>query len=73
MTDARSRLIREVMQFTGENTKAGAIDEALGHYIEDHRQKSNIVQRLDPQIVEALSTNQLPMELEYQYSVGVED
>ena len=49
---------------------AGAIDTALAHYIEDHRQKSNIVQDLDPEIVEALSTNRLPMSLEYAYSGG---
>ena len=61
------------MQLTNENTKAGAIVTALAHYIEDHRQKSNLVTDLDPEIVEELSTRQLPMDLEYEYSVGVAD
>lgn len=70
MTDKRARLIREVMQLTGEKTKAGAIDLALAHYIEDHRQKSKVVQNLDMEVIEALSRNQMPMELEQEFSVG---
>jgi hypothetical protein len=70
VTDKRARLLREVMQLADENTKAGAIDTALAHYIEDHRQKSKIVTDLDPEIADALSTNQLPIELEYEYQVG---
>jgi len=70
VTDKRARLLREVMQLADENTKAGAIDTALAHYIEDHRQKSKLVTNLDPEIADALSTKQLPVKLEYEYQVG---
>lgn len=70
MTEKRSRLIREVMELAEENTKAGGIDTALAHYIEDHRQKSEIVADLDAEVVEQLSTNQLPMYKECEFRVG---
>lgn len=70
ITDKRARLLREMMQLSGENTKAGAIDTVLAHYIEDHRQKSKSVTDLASEIADALSTKQLPVKLEYQYQVG---
>ena len=44
------------MEKTGENTKAGAIDTALAHYLKDYRQKEQVIADLDPEIADALST-----------------
>lgn len=42
MTDKRSPLLGEAIQFVDKNTKEEAIATALAHYIEGHRQKSQI-------------------------------
>lgn len=71
--EGRSEAIRKVMQLTGESTKAGAIDAALHHYIRDHSNKEVVVEDLDEEIVEQLSTQELPMEKSIETSVGRED
>ena len=68
--EGRAEAIRKVMQLTGENTKAGAIDAALHHYIRDHRNKEAIIDDLDPSVVKKLSTSELPMTMEIETAVG---
>ena len=70
--EGRAEAIRQVMQLAGENTKAGAIDTALHHYIRDHRNKKRIVEDLDPDTAEKLSTPELPIEVEISTAVGLE-
>lgn len=70
MTDGRAEVLREAMQLTGENTKAGAIDVALKHYVRDYRNKETLVDELDPDVVEKLSTPELPLRKEIEISVG---
>lgn len=70
--EGRAEAIREVMQLAGENTKAGAIDTALHHYIRDYRNKKRIVEDLEPEIAEKLSTNELPIEKTVETFVGVD-
>lgn len=72
MTEGREEVIRVVMQLTGENTKAGAIDKALHHYARDYRNKEALVDELDYEVVEDLSTPELPMWKEIETGVGTE-
>ncbi|MFB6256300.1 MAG: hypothetical protein ABEH58_06170 [Haloplanus sp.] len=72
MTDERERRLRELMDATGENTKAGALDVAVKHYLADLRNKREVADQLDGEAVEALSTPFLPLERTRETSVGRE-
>jgi hypothetical protein len=62
MTDTRERRLDRAMDAMGENTKAGAIDRALKHYLADKRNKEQVADELPGEIVQELSTPQLPIE-----------
>jgi hypothetical protein len=64
MTDERERRLKRAMDATGENTKAGAIDTALKHYLADRRNKKKVADELASEHVEVLSTPYLPIERE---------
>lgn len=70
--EGRAEAIRQVMQLSGENTKAGAIDAALHHFVRDYRNKETLVDELDPDLAEKLSTPELPVEVEIETSVGLD-
>jgi hypothetical protein len=70
MTDVRERRLRRLMEATGENTKAGALDVAVQHYLADMKNKRDVVGELPAERVEELSTPFLPLEVEA--SVGKE-
>jgi hypothetical protein len=64
MTDEREERLKRAMRAMDENTKAGAIDRALAHYLADKRAKAAIADDLATEHVEALSTPYLPIERE---------
>jgi hypothetical protein len=64
MTEQRERRLKRAMEAMGENTKAGAIDRALKHYLADKRNKEQVADELPGEIVQELSTPQLPIERE---------
>lgn len=64
MTDERERRLRRLMEATGENTKAGALDIAARHYLRDLEHKRDVVNELPAERVEELSTPYLPLEIE---------
>jgi hypothetical protein len=64
MNETRERRLKRAMDAMGENTKAGAIDRALKHYLADKRNKEQVADELPGEIVQELSTPQLPIERE---------
>ena len=61
-TPDRDRRMRQLLQVTGENTKAGAVDVAIQHYLADLRAKQKVAPRLQDELVEELSTPWIPIE-----------
>lgn len=61
-----------LMQATGENTKTGALFAAAEHYLEDKRNKERVIDDLvtNPELVDALSTSELPLALDVSTRVG---
>jgi len=74
-TKGRDETLRMLMQATDENTKVGALFAAAEHYLEDKRNKERLIDELvtNPDLVEKLSTSELPMELDVSTRVGNED
>jgi hypothetical protein len=70
MTDEREDRLRRLMEATGESTKAGALDAAAKHYLNDLENKRQVADELDTETAAALSTPWLPIERETH--VGVE-
>ena len=68
MNDEREKRFRKVMEKTDENTKAGAIDAAMIHYLNDLRNKRQLIDELPPEHADALSTG--PMPIDVTTSVG---
>ena len=64
MTDERGDRLRRVMQATGENTKAKALDVAMSHYLADLKNKQRYAADLDGKMAENFSTPWLPIERE---------
>jgi predicted DNA-binding protein len=62
MNDRRENRLRQLMDATGEKTKAKAIDLAVAHYLQDLENKRVIAESLSKDEVEALSTAQMPIE-----------
>lgn len=71
-TNGRDETLRMLMQATGEKTKTGALFAAAEHYLEDKRNKEQLIHRLDPETAEALSTSELPMHVTIETRVGKE-
>lgn len=69
-TDERMDRLRRLMEATGENTQAGALDVAVMDYLEDLRSKRDVAPELEDAIAERLSTPHLPIER--QTNVGLE-
>lgn len=65
-TPERDNRMRRLLEATGENTKAGAVDVAIQHYLADLRNKQRVAEQLDAEIVDELSTPWLPIERETQ-------
>jgi len=63
--------MRRLLQETGENTKAGAVDVAIQHYLADISNKRKVAPRLQNELVEELSTPWIPIERETK--VGRDD
>jgi hypothetical protein len=61
-TKGREETIRMLMEATGENTKVGALFVAAEHYLNDKRNKERVADELPRNLVEDLSTPELPME-----------
>ena len=85
MTEERDRRIERVKQATGENTKSGAIDVALGFYLQmgatDAGHQVGKFEELmsaasergsltAPEIAAILDTPHLPIEASTSYSIG---
>jgi len=64
MTNDREKRLKRAMREMHENTKSGAIDRALKHYLADKRAKEEIADELATEHVEELSTPWLPIERE---------
>ena len=62
MTDERADLLRRAMEASGENTKAGAIDRALLHYIHDRQNKKRVADDLPADLADDLLTPALKIE-----------
>jgi len=71
MTDERKDRLRRLMEATGESTKAGALDAAAAHYLNDLENKRQVADELDTGTAAALSTPWLPIERETV--VGVDE
>jgi hypothetical protein len=59
MPDRRERLLKRAMEAMDENTKAGAIDRALQHYLGDLEAKREVAHQLSREQIDTLSTPQL--------------
>ena len=64
MTDERGDRLRRVMQATGENTKAAALDVVMNHYLADLENKRRVTRKLDDGMATELSTPWLPIQRE---------
>ena len=64
MTDERGDRLRRVMEATGENTKAKALDVAMNHYLADLKNKRRYADDLDGKTTENFSTPWMPIERE---------
>lgn len=73
MTDEREDRFRRMMQASGENTKAGAIDVAMKHYLTDLSNKQRVIDHMDPQLAEELHTPYIPLEVTVDRNVGHND
>jgi hypothetical protein len=71
MTEERGDRLRRVMDATGENTKAKALDVAMNHYLADLANKERVADDLPGDVVGDLSTPWLPTNHETQ--VGQSD
>jgi len=66
MTEERGDRLRRVMDATGENTKAKALDVAMNHYLADLANKEHVADDLPGDLAGDLSTPWLPIERETQ-------
>jgi hypothetical protein len=64
MTEERANRLRRVMEATGENTKAKALDVAVSHYLADLDNKQRVADDLPTGLADDLSTPWLPIERE---------
>ncbi len=71
MTEEREDRLRRLMQKTDENTKAGAIDVAMKHYLSDLQNKERIADQLSTEALDELHTPYIPLERDT--SVGIKD
>lgn len=70
-TDERRELWEELKQATGESTKAGALDVAAAHYVDDLRNKRRVADEIEPRLLEKLSTE--AMSITVEKSVGSDE
>ena len=64
MTDERGDRLRRVMEATGENTKAKALDVAMNHYLADLKNKRRYANDSTGRWSRTFSTPWLPIERE---------
>lgn len=64
MDDEREDRLRRLMNATGENTKAGAIDVAMKHYLSDLQNKKGVADDLPTEVIKELHTPYIPLERE---------
>ncbi|GAB3321454.1 hypothetical protein GCM10027355_20280 [Haloplanus salinarum] len=64
MDDEREDRLRRLMEKTGESTKAGAIDAAIKHYLNDLENKRRVADELPTEFIEELHTPWMPLERE---------
>jgi hypothetical protein len=71
-TKGREETIQMLMDATGENTKSKALMAAAEHYLEDKRNKERVIDDLvtNPELVDELSTSELPLALDVSTRVG---
>jgi hypothetical protein len=70
MNADREDTLRRVMQESGESTKAGAIDVAMKHYLNDLRNKKRVVDELPPSLATELSTAWIPIDSDPSVGLG---
>jgi predicted DNA-binding protein len=56
MTEERGDRLRRVMEATGKNTKAKALDLAMNHYLADLANKERVADDLSADLAGGLST-----------------
>ena len=56
MSEERGDRLRRVMEATGENTKAKALDIAMNHYLADLANKERVADDLSADLAGGLST-----------------
>jgi hypothetical protein len=61
-TKGRDETLRMLMQATDENTKTKAIFLAVEHYLNDKRNKERVADDLPRDLLDELSTPELPLE-----------
>ena len=66
MTEERADRLRRVMDATGENTKAKALDVAMNHYLADLANKERVAADLPGDVADDLLTPWLPIDRETQ-------
>ena len=66
MTEERADRLRRVMDATGENMKAKALDVAMNHYLADLENEERIADDLPGDLVGDLSAPWLPIDRETQ-------
>ena len=64
MSEERGDRLRRVMEATGENTKAKALDVAMNHYLADLANKERVGNDLPADLAADLSMPWLPIERE---------
>lgn len=71
MDEEREDRLRRLLEATGENTKSGAIDVAIKHYLSDLQNKKRVADDLPTDVLEELHTPYIPLERET--SVGIDE
>ena len=72
MSEDRADRLRRVMEATGENTKAGAVDRAMEGYLEllDALDRAGDHPDMMPELAEALSTPHVEVVYRTEYEVN---
>ena len=64
--DARQARFRRLLDASGENTLAGAIDVAVQYYLADVRNKRSVAEELPPDFARKLSTTYVPISVDIE-------
>lgn len=76
MSETFMRFDEELEEITGEKTRTGRLEMALKHFYEYHENLERMKRngKLTPELAEALSTNQYPIDVEpASYELAFDD